>query len=371
MRILGTLLIAVICSTHLFGQELKPSTNPLIQALDKKVPELMLEQKVPGMALAVFDNNKLIHTKGYGFSNIGKDLPITASTGFNIASISKLFTAFAIMKLVEEGKIDLDAPASTYLTRWKLPKSNYDHNKVTIRHLLSHTAGISIHGYPGFDKKKELPSIEASLKGHIGPSQTNKKVDIILEPQTQFKYSGGGYTILQLVIEEVTQLSFETYMDSAIFQPLGMTHTSFKITKGLLKRSATPYDDNHNTVPFVYFTAKAAAGLQTTLNDFITFTNEILNNHTLVSKKMMDIMTTASPLTKGGMKYGLGVKILQLGPIQLKGHSGTNSGWQSAYFIDFKNKNGLIMLTNGDNGDVVLKNTLRFWARSKYQKPKK
>ncbi|GGD14971.1 serine hydrolase domain-containing protein [Hyunsoonleella pacifica] len=364
MRFLLAALIVILCSKTVFSQSLTSATDSLIHTLDKKLPKLIQQNKVPGIALAILDNNKFVYTKGYGFSNLKNGTPITSSTGFNIGSISKLFTAFAIIKLVDEDKIELDSPVENYLTRWKLPNSKYNNSKITIRHLLNHTAGVSVHGYNGFNTKDLLPSLESSLNGNK-PARHDEKVEIIIEPQTEFKYSGGGYTILQLVIEEVTHIPFEKYMDKAVFKPLKMKNTSFKITKRVLKTSAIPYDEHEKEIPFVYFTAKAAAGLQTTLNDFIKFTNEILNNHTLLSKEKIDMMTQASQLSKN--RYGLGFKILQLGKIKLKGHSGTNSGWQAAFFIDFKNKNGLIMMTNGDNGDRVLKKALGIWARAKYQ----
>ena len=368
MRILLMILTTITFSINSIGQSLTTGTDLLIRKVDKKVPELMKKKNVPGMALAILDNNKFVFKKSYGFSNLKKETPIAFSTGFNIGSISKLFTAFAIMKLVEEGKIELNAPVENYLTRWKLPNSQYDNSKITIRHLLGHTAGASVHGYPGFNDKKRLPTLETSLNGK-SPARANEKVAIITEPQTEFKYSGGGYTILQLVIEEVTNLSFEKYMNRTIFKPLKMKNTSFKITNRLLKKSATPYNELKKEVPFVHFTAKAAAGLQTTLDDFMIFTNEILNNYRLLSREYVDIMASVSELSPKDYRYGLGMKILQLGKVKLKGHSGTNSGWQAAFFMDFKNKNGLIMMTNGDNGDAVLKNTLMIWAKTKYQKP--
>ena len=132
-----------------FGQSLN-SNDSLIKKIDAKILVLMQEKQVPGMAIAIFENGEVIFNKSYGLSNIKENRNVTASTGFNVGSISKVFTAMAIMKLVEEGKIDLEAPVERYLSRWKLPESKFDKNKVTVKHLLNHTAGISVHGYPGF-----------------------------------------------------------------------------------------------------------------------------------------------------------------------------------------------------------------------------
>lgn len=337
----------------------------LIKKMEQKIPEFLAQKKVPGMAIAVIDNGKVIYQNGYGYADLATSKPITTQTGFNIGSISKLFTAFGILKLVENGKIDLDAPVETYLTRWKLPSASFDKNKVSIRALLNHTAGISVHGYPGFTDRKSLPSLEASLNGNNGSVRADEKVEIILEPQTAFKYSGGGYTILQLVIEEVTQMTFERYMKKEIFVPLQMKNTSFKISKKLLKRAAIPYDKEKRPLPFEYFTAQAAAGLQTTLEDFIRFADDVLQESSIVTKSTLQEMLR--PTAVSSENYGLGFRILKLGPMLFKGHAGSNTGWESAFFMDFETKSGLIMMTNGNEGAKALQNTLRTWAMWKYK----
>ena len=348
-----------------FGQ-MTNTNNKLINRMDLLVPEIMEDHQIPGMALAIIDDGKVIHTKGYGVANLQENKAVTTSTGFNIGSISKLFTAFGIMKLVEEQRIDLDTPVDNYLTRWKLPKTTFDSQKVTIRHLMNHTAGISVHGYPGFTDKSQLPTLESSLDGNNGPAREDEKVEIIIEPQTTFTYSGGGYTLLQLVIEEVSNLSFEKFMDNTIFKPLHMKNTSFTIDQKILQNAAVPYNEKKEAVPFEYFTAKAAAGLQTTLDDFILFVDDMLHHHSIVSKESLDLMLTTTEVSGG--KYGLGFMMLPLGPFVFKGHAGSNTGWQSAFFLDFKTNSGLIMMTNGDEGDKALKRVLKGWATTKYRK---
>ena len=270
------------------------------------------------------------------------------------------------MKLVENNKIDLDVPVENYLTRWKFPKSEFDSKKVTVRSLLSHTGGISVHGYPGFHPDAKLPTLEASLDGENGPVRENEKVEIVIEPNTKFQYSGGGYTILQLLIEEVTNTSFEVYMQKEIFKPLKMKHTSFTIDKKILKYSATPYDENGEAVYIEVFTAKAAAGLHTTLEDMLLFAKANMNDNPILSKQTIEEMTTIVPVTKSkGQGQGLGYHAYFLGPLTVKGHAGSNTGWESGFMLDFNTNSGIIMLTNGDNGENVAIATLRKWARWK------
>ena len=172
------------------------------------------------------------------------------------------------MNLVQEGKIDLDAPAEKYLTRWHLPDSKFNSEEVTIRRLLSHTAGLSLSGYPNWTFRDTLPTLEESLNG-----KTNGvgRVEIIIKPGSKYEYSGGGYTVLQLIIEEVTGQKFQDYMQEEILNPLGMTNSSFKIDEKILRASATEYDNFGEAIDFEIFTAQAAAGFHTTIEDFSRF----------------------------------------------------------------------------------------------------
>ncbi len=353
----------------LIGKVLSQSDPSIVakkETLESTIPTLMEKYKVPGIAVSMIENGRSIGHTFYGVADINGQEKITSSTGFNVGSISKVFTAVSILSLVEGGDIDLDSPVEKYLTRWKIPSSTYDHNRVTIRSLLNHTAGISIHGYPGFIDKDSLPSLEESLDGNNGPARENEKAEIIIEPQSQFKYSGGGYTLLQLVIEEVTGGSFESYMQEKIFTPLNMNATTFEITQQVLSSSATPHDENMLPLPMEYFTAKAAAGLHTTLHDFTLFIERLLNKDSVIGPSSIDLMMT--PTEVSGNLYGLGVYNFKMGSMVMNGHAGSNTGWQSAFFIDLKTNSGLIMMTNGDVGDKALKQLLRKWASVHFKK---
>src|SRR5512147_1645928 len=167
---------------------------------DQLLPQLMEQYKVPGVAVSLVQG-EAVWSKGYGLADKKQSVPVTADTVFQAASISKAVTSWGVMRLVENGQLELDAPVEQYLTRWHLPPSNYDPSGVTIRRLLSHSAGLSVGGYPGLSPDLKLPSLEESLSGNNGGAG---EVRIVLEPGTQFSYSGGGFTLLQLIIEEVT-----------------------------------------------------------------------------------------------------------------------------------------------------------------------
>ncbi|MFT7604442.1 MAG: CubicO group peptidase (beta-lactamase class C family), partial [Saprospiraceae bacterium] len=262
------LLYVFLLPFSLIGQKKSKDIAQFVNELDQKIPQLLNDFIVPGAAIAIIENGKIILQKGYGYSDIDKKIKVNNLTGFNIASISKTVAAWGVMKLVQEGKIDLDAPAEKYLNRWHLPKSKFDADEVTIRRLLSHTAGLSLHGYPGWSPSDILPTIEESLEGkNNGPGG----VEIIMEPGTKWKYSGGGYSILQLIIEEVTGEKFEVYMQGEILNPLGMTNSSYTIDEKILNASSQEYDSFGEVIDFELFTAQAAAGLHTTIEDFTKF----------------------------------------------------------------------------------------------------
>lgn len=335
------------------------SENDLLNTLNKDISISLEKNNVPGMAIAILKDGNTLLKKGYGYADIKEDIKVSSETGFNIGSISKMFTAWGIMKLVEQDKLALDAPVSKYLKSWKVPSSDFDAHKITVRNLLQHTAGLSVHGYNGYESKSELTSTRASLNGETNPEEA---VKLIMQPETKWQYSGGGYTILQLVIEDITGKSFADFMDKNVFKPLKMNHTSFTIDKRVLKSSAKAYDENGFEIPLRLFNAQAAAGLHTTLNDLILFANASFSSNAVLSQKSITALRTPTELSGGD--YGMGYMVMnRFGNFTLTGHGGSNEGWQAGFMLDFDSKSGIIVLTNGSSGKNVLFGSLRTWAQ--------
>lgn len=340
--------------------------NQFKKELDKKIPQLLKDFSVPGTAIAIIDNGAIVLQKGYGLADVEKGIPVSGTTGFNIGSISKTVAAWGVMKLVEEGKIELDAPAEKYLTRWKLPKSEFDAKGVTVRRLLSHTAGLSLHGYPGWTPKDELPTVEESLNGkNNGPG----RVEMIMQPGTKWKYSGGGYTILQLIVEEVTGERFEDYMQKAILNPLGMTNSSYTIDEKIKKNSAKEYSAFGDEIDFELFTAQAAAGLHTTIEDFVIFAMVSLFGNKEHEKyehilKSETIKLMLEPAPASGGIYGLGYQLMPIPgtSVVLGGHGGANSGWHALFMVNPETNDGFIMVTNGGAGYNIYRQIFCEWV---------
>lgn len=217
-------------------------------------------------ALVLLQHGQVV---GEYFASRGK--PVDGDTLFQVASMSKWITAWGVMTLVEKGRIDLDAPVSRYLKRWKLPPSDYNNDEVTIRRLLSHTAGLTDGlGYRGFAPGQQPQALEASLThaaDHMGFASGIVRVGV--RPGSQFRYSGGGFAMLQLLIEEVSGQPFNDYMRKSVLLPLGMTQSTFVNPDPA--HLAIFYDENGKRAIHYRFTALAAASLYTSTNDMTRF----------------------------------------------------------------------------------------------------
>ena len=356
-RIILFLVGLLIPFAHGAQEDLK-SGEQFAQEIDQKIPQLMRDFSIPGAAVAIFENGEIVLQKCYGFADVENRIKINAKTGFNIGSISKTVTAWGIMKLVQEGKLDLDAPAETYLTRWHFAESEFDPGEVTLRRLLSHTAGLSIPSIGGGVSYENQPTLEEWLKGNndVGP------VEIILEPGSKWEYSGGGYAVLQLIIEEVTGQKFEEFMQEQVLDPLGMTNSSFTITDRIRAASAVPYDSFGEPTEFELFAVHAAAGFQSTLEDFIRFVFASLPDHkdhleyntVLLAETVQKMIAPQANTKVGGWRYGLGYQTVHIEDTHVFiGHSGSNVGWQASFRLYPATNSGFIVFTNGGGGDKI------------------
>ncbi|WBX99899.1 serine hydrolase [Chryseobacterium gambrini] len=326
-----------------------------------------MKNNVPGVAVAVIRDGKVAWIQSIGYADLASKKPVTPETIFNIGSISKLISAWGFMQLTEKGLVKLDDPVDQYLTRWHLPESEFDRSKVTLRRILSHTAGLSVHGYGGSDQGIPLLSLEESLNGKT--KRNGETVHLISEPGTKWDYSGGGYTLAQLLLEERTNQSFATYMKNNIFLPLGMKNTNYEWTVEMMDTSATAYDENGNPIKNRIFTEKAAAGLQTTIQDLAHFAelsitpsshqlNKVLKPSTI---KLME--TPVLPSSNEG-ESGLGYRFMNYEGFRTIGHTGENVGWSAALFLDLPTKSGIIVLCNGSNGDRVWFPIYQSWLKT-------
>lgn len=329
--------------------------------------EATKNNKVPGVAIALIQNGKVAWIQCIGLADVESKKPVTSQTIFNVGSISKMVSAWGIMQLTERGFIALDDPVGKSLVRWKLPASEYDATKVTLRRILSHTAGLSVHGYGGSAQGTQLLSLEESLLGKT--KRNGEGVYVKSNPGTKWEYSGGGYTLAQLLLEEKTNEKFADYMKKNVFKPMGMKHSSYDWTEEMMINSATAYDTLGKPIKNRIFTEQAAAGLQTTVLDLAHFAELSLipdpnRLHKVLRPETIQLMEQAVlPFSDQG-KSGLGYRFMNYEGLETLGHTGENEGWSAAMFMHLATKSGIVILCNGSNGDRVWFPIYQSWAKS-------
>ncbi len=316
------------------------------------------------LGFAMIENGK----RGDSFS-VSSGAPVDENALYQVASLGKWITAWGVMALAEDGLIDIDAPVENYLRRWKLPDSEFDHSKVTISRLLSHTAGLDDNlGYNGFDSPDAVQSLADSLtRAEDASPGKSGVVRVGAEPGKAWQYSGGGYTLLQLMIEDVSGLSFADYMEQRIFAPLGMTRTTFDHHKAEAMGLAENYTLDGETEPFRWYTALAATSLFTTPADMTTFALAQLpgSDQTVLSQKTLSTMSSPHASSLGADIWGLGPMLLapnNMGGFII-GHDGKNEpAINSAVRVDPATGNGIVIL---ETGSPILATTLAgewvFW----------
>ena len=327
--------------------------------------------EVPGVAVALVRDGRLTWSKGYGRAELARGVAVTPDTVFQVGSISKPLTAWGVMRLVQQGKLDLEAPVERYLTRWHLPPSPFDPADVTIGRLLSHTAGLNSQDYSPISTRP-LPSLEQSLSGESGGVKARSGTDdvrITMEPGQQRSYSNGGYTLLQLVIEEVTGEPFARYMQREVLDPLGMTHSSFTFQEDLRAQSATGYDDAGRAVPRSALTEQAAGGLQTTARDLASFVSAGMTGphgepagRGVLTPQSVTALFARHDLPDGSTtSLGYEVQTLPDGT-HAAGHGGKNTGWRADFLTLPDRREGIVVLTNSDRLDGIVGLTEQAWG---------
>lgn len=317
--------------------------------------EAMQANSVPGISVAVIYDYKIIFNKAYGLSDTENSKIATSETIFQAASISKPITAMAVLKLVQDGILNLDENINTYLKTWKLPESEFTKNsKVTLRNLLSHTAGITIHGFPGYNSSLEIPSLQQVLKGE-SPANTSE-IKSFAEPDTLFSYSGGGYTIVQQALVDQLQKPFEDIMKELVLTPLEMNSSFYSCTKLdeelSSKAAAGHYSDGNQVLGKRHlYPEMAAAGLWTTAEDLAKFAIEVQRalkgeSNKIITQEFAELMAT--PILKGSYNLGLGNE--KVGEVAFIGHNGGNEGFSCTMLFHKTKGYGFVLMTNSDNG---------------------
>lgn len=318
--------------------------------------------EIPGLAVARLEAGEPVLLRGLGVMGTDSRRPITPDTMFQAASLSKPVTAWGVMSLVEAGLVDLDASVQHYLTRWRLPSLESEAQGVTVRRLLSHTAGISVPGYRGLPASRSLPGLEDALSGKAGSAA----VRLTQPPGKGFCYSGGGYGLLQLLVEEVTGQSFARFMRATVLEPLGMVRSAFGGIP-VPEDIATPHDWKGNPIDLLQYPIAAAAGLISTAADLARFVaagvrgpDKAPAGRGVLTRGTVRLLLSPQPEAADEWALGYATQVLANG-IRIHYHTGSNPGFTAAIAAAAEPGEGLVVLTNSDRGTEIMWDLFEVW----------
>jgi CubicO group peptidase (beta-lactamase class C family) len=330
------------------------------------VAERMAFHKVPGVSIAFFDHGEIVWTKTYGYADVASKKPVSPDTLFQAASISKPVAALAALRLVQDGKLSLDEDVNVKLKTWKVPENELtEKEKVTVRRILSHSAGLTVHGFPGYASDETVPTVVQVLDGEKPANTEAIRVDVI--PGTVWRYSGGGYVILQTLMSDVTGEPFPKIMHDLVLQPAGMTHSTYEqpLPKSRAGEAATPYRADGQPVKGGAHTypEMAPAGLWTTPSDLAKMAIEVQKEYAGKSSKILNPSMAKQMLTHQIGVWGLGFGLEDTGHTARFGHGGANEGFRCNIETYTESGQGLAVMTNSDSGGELAQEIFRAVAK--------
>lgn len=330
---------------------------PLYHAL----AEQMISLHIPGVSVAVIHNGAIEWAKGFGVEQIGGK-PVTMVTLFQAGSISKPVAAMAALHLVQQGKLSLDADVNSVLETWKVPTSSAAAGgTVTLRELLTHTAGFTVHGFPGYAANDPVPTLVQVLNGEKPANTEPIRLENI--PGSDWKYSGGGYTVMQQLILDVSKKPFTELLHDTVLIPMGMTHSTYEqpLPVSLQSEAATPYGVDGAPIPGGAHTypERAAAGLWTTPSDLARYVLEVQQSFQGKANHVLNVDLTKQMLTPGKGNWGLGLQIGGSRADPYFMHGGVNDGFESLV-VGYQNKGeGAAIMTNARGGSQLASEIMR------------
>lgn len=342
------------------------SLDKFTSQLDQRIPALMKDYSIPGVAIALIQKGQTTWSKAYGYADLIEGRKMTTSTYCRVESISKSVTAWGVIKLVEQGKIELDKPVKQYIKNWEFPKSNYSVEKVTVRQLLANTAGMPLGDiFERYSPNDEIPSLKESLF---------KQAILIQEPGVSFLYSNTGYNLLELLIEEVSGRDFAEYMEEEVLLPLKMYKSSFIWSEELKPAVPVGYDSKGNPVPVYIYPEKASGGLFATVDDIATFVAAGMPNYSRTGHEVLtpeSINNLYIPMVeKPGIytlvfdSYGLGYFIETISNGKKLVINGGQGGGVMTYFNAIpETGDGIVILTNSQRSWPFFAYILTDWAK--------
>ena len=343
--------------------------EPVRYTLDDR----MAFHKVPGVSVAVVRDGALAWARGWGTADTETGAPVSPETLFQAASISKPVAALAAMSLVEDGVLELDGPANAHLTTWRIPENEFTADSaVTLRGLLSHTAGLTVWGFPGYRKDEpfaEGKPLATNVDVLDGKGNTDS-VRVFRTPGVARLYSGGGYTVLEQMVEDVTGRAFADEMRERVLEPAGMHRSTYRqpLPEARWPEAARGHRGDGSEVEGEWHTypEQAAAGLWTTPSDLAALSDHLMEilrgdaDEGVVARATLETMLTPHRGDEEGFEpYGLGFGVEGEGRSLSFGHGGSNEGFRAQWLVFPALGDAVVVMTNGDRGAQLAAEVLR------------
>ena len=364
MKLARIVSLLLVCAAPAVGLHAQASPR---DSLDVFIRAQMARRHISGLSLAIIQDGRIVVARGYGVTDEKTRTPVTTATLFQAGSISKPVSALGALRLVEAGRLTLDGDVNAALTSWKVPDNTFTAtDKVTLRRILSHSAGVTVHGFPGYDVSGPVPSLVQVLDGAAPANTAPIRVDAT--PGAISRYSGGGFTIMQQLLIDVTGTPFPRYLHDAVLGPIGMTASSFEqplppdraaLTASGYYVDRTPVGGRWHVYPEM-----AAAGLWTTATDLARFAIEIQETlagrgHGVISPAMARQYLTDQ---KGGS--GLGIVVRGSGNTLSFSHGGRDEGFDAQLLAFAQTGQGAVIMINANDNSRFMGRILDFIGRA-------
>ncbi len=337
---------------------LRPAVYLPNEEVTYNIEDRMRHWDVPAVSLVVIDNMKISYSGAFGLKKKGDTVPVNSNTLFQAASVSKPVAAVGAMTLSYKDELNIDIDINQLSTGWQLPYEDYE-GPITIRQILSHSAGLSVGGFQGYFTEENLPTVYQIIEGK-SPANS-PAVRIIAAPATRFIYSGGGYQIMQKIMEDVVGKDFPTIMYENVFHPLDMTSSYYApLDSTRIENAAYGHTDNdyipHHAPIHV---ESAAGGLWTTPSDLGLLLIELMKAYNNKESIILDSLTLSSMMQAVFWDYGLGFKVMGEGKDFRFSHGGATIGWHSHFMAFPERGQAVVIMTNGTNGWVLWSEIVR------------
>jgi CubicO group peptidase (beta-lactamase class C family) len=367
---LATLILAVILTSFGCLRDKIPAPDAAIPPgtpiPSSIVNDLQARHHVPGVSIAVVHQGRIDWAKGYGVLESGMTAAVDTNTLFQAASISKPVSAFAALRMVDKKQLSLDEDVNLKLISWKVPANQFTARRpVTLRGILSHSAGLPMHGVPEFDSDQNPATLVQILDGTWPGAKDS--VRPVIEPGKEFRYSGGGYIILQLLMTDVSKRPFGELVADLVLKPAGMSSSTYEQPppRSLWPRAAVGHTSNGTPLHGKWHVLPelAAGGLWTTPRDLASFMIENWRSYHDKPNALLPQPLAREMLTRQIGEYGLGLSLPNWGVPRFQ-HSGGNDGYRCHMVLSIEVPDGFVIMTNGDSGEELIWDIFTILARS-------